>query len=312
MAGPKDKRKRKDKQNFGSNIVIGGSGNQAGPGGPGSDTYNPNLSAQNQLQAIVDNKQNLQNQAGTPAYADPTHKFYKFMQVPQGGQMTQAQQAIADFYGPSTANAYQQQIQNFIQSNPANMQVYKDSGLKGAGLNAFMTTFPEALAEKSMVMQGLKALTGVAENVYPAISDAFVKTKEATGEMINTGMSAADDALGKGVDFLQEATAPTVKEPKTFTVQSAPVASPLKGIPSILNTSTDTATTAQLNPNNNQLLNMILTPSTGEYLNTMGPFPQRDTRFMPLIGQQNFNQGGLASLNNPDYGMLMNASNFGF
>ena len=57
---------------------------------------------------------------------------------------------------------------------------------------------------------------------------------------------------------------------------------------------------------------MILTPSTGDYFNTMGPFPQRDTRFMPLIGQQNFNQGGLASLNNKDYGMLMNASNFGF
>ena len=106
MAGPKDKRKRKDKQNFGANVVIGGGGNQAGPGGPGSDTYNPNLSAQNQLQAIVDNKKNLQNQAGAPAYTQEGHKFYDFMKVPQGGQMTQAQQAIADFYGPSTPNAY--------------------------------------------------------------------------------------------------------------------------------------------------------------------------------------------------------------
>ena len=73
-------------------------GNQMGPGGPGANTYNPNQSAQNQLANIVANQQNLQNQAGTPAYAQQGHKFHDFMKVPQGGQMTQAQQAIADFY----------------------------------------------------------------------------------------------------------------------------------------------------------------------------------------------------------------------
>ena len=55
------------------------------------------------------------------------------------------------------------------------------------------------------------------------------------------------------------------------------------------------------------------------------PFPQKNMTFMPLIGQTledalnrkvfgpaPMNQGGLASLNNADYSMLMNASNFGF
>ena len=50
---------------FSSNIVSGytgsgsQSGNQMGPGGPGSDTYNPNLSSQNQLAAIVQTKKIL-------------------------------------------------------------------------------------------------------------------------------------------------------------------------------------------------------------------------------------------------------------
>lgn len=55
------------------------------------------------------------------------------------------------------------------------------------------------------------------------------------------------------------------------------------------------------------------------------PFPQKNMPFMPLIGQTPedalnrkvfgatpMNQGGLASLNNEDYNILMNASNFGF
>ena len=42
--------------------------------------------------------------------------------------MNSAQQAIYNFYASSTPNAYQQAINNFIQ-NPANMEVYKKSGL---------------------------------------------------------------------------------------------------------------------------------------------------------------------------------------
>ena len=320
-------------QNFGANVVIGGSGNQAGPGGPGSDTYNPNLSAQNQLQAIVDSKQDLQNQAGTPAYADPTHKFYKFMQVPQGGQPTQAQLAIADFYLPSTPNAYQQAIQNFIQSNPVNAQVFKERFPITASLNSLMQV-PEKILSKSPLVSAatgiLNALsnTGATQNAFASISDAYVQGKQMTEDVlgagmnaVNTGMSAADDALGKGVDIFQDAIAPTVKEPKFKGSQSTQVASPLSGIPSLLNTSTDTAGVERLFklPPGSGLgfgiydLNQIPPQNTGQTGNYLVRDPSIRTPFIKnqLTGM-NLNQGGLASLNNPDYGMLMNASNFGF
>ena len=50
-------------------------------------------------------------------------------------QMNEAQKVFADFYGSSTPNLFQQQLQDFITASPVNMQVYADSGLKGAGLN---------------------------------------------------------------------------------------------------------------------------------------------------------------------------------
>ena len=63
---------------------------------------------------------------------------------------------------------------------------------------------------------------------------------------------------------------------------------------------------------------------TGSYFDTSKGFPNINTAFMPVIGETpeqtfrratnraSFNQGGLASLNNPDYSRLMGASNFGF
>jgi len=63
---------------------------------------------------------------------------------------------------------------------------------------------------------------------------------------------------------------------------------------------------------------------TGSYFDTSRGFPNINTAFMPVIGETpeqtfaratnrvNFNEGGLASLNNPDYSRLMGASNFGF
>ena len=98
------------------------------PGGSGSTTsssYGQN-SAQNQLAAIVANKQNTQNQAGLSSInpnvvgdvfggADPNTIPYN--------QMNEAQKVFANFYGSSTPNLYQQQIQDFITASPENMQV---------------------------------------------------------------------------------------------------------------------------------------------------------------------------------------------
>jgi hypothetical protein len=282
------------------------SGNQMGPGGPGANTYNPNQSAQNQLAAIVANQQNLQNQAGTPAYAKKGHKFEKFMQVPQGGQMTQAQQAIADFYGPSTPNAYQQAINNFIQSNPANMQVYKDSGLKGAGLNAFMTTVPEAIASKSPIMKGIASVA----NVFNNLSNAYITGKKKAAAGIDKAMSTTESALNQGVDIFKNAIAEKPKQKgSTFKAQSTPGASPLGGIPSLLNTSTDTAGAERL---------FKLPPGSGfsfKGQDGFGNYLVNDPRIRSVAGPMtamNLNQGGLASLNNPEYQRLMSASNFGF
>lgn len=299
---------------FSSNIVTGytgsgsQSGNQMGPGGPGGDTYNPDLSSQNQLAAIVANKQNLVNQAGVPKYL--TNKFKNLFpggNIPYN-QMTEAQKSIANFYAGSTPNAYQQAINNFISSNPANMQVYKDSGLKGAGLNAFMTTAPEAIAEKSLFMQGLKSLAGVGENVFEQIGNAYKIGKEKAGDMMDAGADI----------FSSD---PVNQQGSTFTAQSVPVASPLSGIPSILNTSTDTplktpperifvlpggqiatlTTQVPYNPN-------LGYQTTGNYL-TMNPELERlQMKTLPT----GMAEGGLASLNNPDYSRLMGASNFGF
>ena len=104
--------------------------------------------AQNQLQNIVQDKNELQNQAGLPAYADPTHKFHDRMTDEKGNlipynQLDEAQKSIYDFYSSSTANAYQQELQNFITSSPINMAVYKSAFPIGGNFNAFMTTAPE-------------------------------------------------------------------------------------------------------------------------------------------------------------------------
>ena len=289
---------------------------------------------QNQLSNIVSNQQNLQNQSGQVQIAD---KFFKPGGVFEPGQqgmdpseMNSAQQAIYNFYAGSTPNAYQQQIQNFMDQSPAAMQVYKDSGLKGAGLNAFMTTVPEQLANKSLFMQGLKALTGVAENVFSPISNAYAKSKEVAGQMIDTGMQGlesgldvVDDALNIGgipqnvagkigdtKDAIADAfTNQTVVKPKTFTAFNRPAMSAIAGIPSLLNTSTDT-------PGVERLFKL----PTGSGFNFkgqdgLGNYLVNDPRIRSALGPMtamNLNQGGLASLNNADYSMLMNASNFGF
>jgi len=298
---------------------------------------------QNQLSNIVSNQQNLQNQSGQVQIAD---KFFKPGGVFEPGQqgmdpseMNSAQQAIYNFYAGSTPNAYQQQIQNFMDQSPAAMQVYKDSGLKGAGLNAFMTTVPAQLAEKSMIMQGLKALTGVAENVFPAISNAYTKSKEIAGQMIDTGMQGLEsgldvvddainiggipqnitDKIGSTKDAVKDAfTNQTVVKPKTFTAFNRPAMSAVAGIPSLLNTSTDTPGVERLF----KLPSNFKGDFSNQYFLGTGPGTEsfKDNYLVKnpallssnqLMGM-NLNQGGLASLDNPDYDMLMNASNFGF
>tara|TARA_R100001510_G_scaffold33028_1_gene29527 strand:- start:72 stop:1172 length:1101 start_codon:yes stop_codon:yes gene_type:complete len=361
--------------------------NQMGPGGPGGEFYvdtamkptvikpigggyvsNVNTSQQpqnnqqtnnkqtadpmltQQLKSIVSQKDVFQNLAGQPKYL--TNKFKHLF--PKGdipySEMTGQQKAIADFYQGTTPNAYQQQIQNFMMSSPAAAATYKDMFPIGGSINYAMTTMPEKIMEKTMLGQGLKALTGAAENVFPAISEAFVKSKEAVGKGVDktmktleSGLDFVDDAINIGgipqnitdkVGTIKDAIADAFTNqtvdpstgmkkyinPKTFTGQSYPIElpSPLVGIPSLLNTSTDTAGIERIF----KLPSNFKGDFSNQYFLGTGPGTEsfKDNYLVKnpalissdqLMGM-NLNQGGLASLNNPDYNMLMNASNFGF
>jgi len=261
--------------------------------------------------------------------------------------MTGQQRAIADFYAGSTPNAYQQAIQNFMDASPENMEAYKSSGLKGAGLNAFMTTVPEALAERSMLGQGLKAFTGLADNVFDKLGTAYSAGKEKVGDMMDAGADIfSPDTLGKpGDDFLnmsQEeydayrknklAQLPKDSKSDSSIYDYGNIPNPMMsrrqpfpgfrdGIPSLLNTSTDTAGIERLfklPPGSGTGFNIfdlsqIPPQSTGQTGNYLVRDPSIRTPFInnQLTGM-NLNQGGLASLDNANYQRLMNASNFGF
>ena len=151
---------------------------QGPPSGSGSTTstsYGQN-NAQQQLAAIVANKQENQNKRGLSSInesvvgqvfggADPN-------QIPYH-QMNEAQKVFANFYGSSTPNLYQQQIHDFITTSPENMQTYKDSGLKGAGLNAFMTTAPAAIASNTMFGNILKNLKSTPGKIKESLSGIY-------------------------------------------------------------------------------------------------------------------------------------------
>ena len=375
------------------------------------NTGNVVLTPAEELRNIVNQRSTLANQAGIPKYL--TNKFKHLF--PQGdvpyADMTGQQRAIADFYAGSTPNAYQQAIQNFMDASPENMDIYKKSGLKGAGLNAFMTTVPEALAERSLLGQGLKAFTGLAENVFDKLGTAYSAGKEKVGNMMDAGADIfSPDTLGKpGDDFLNmsQAEYDAYRKNKLAQLpkknQSAPGSNPLAGILSLntstdtvgnnfladmlanmnLNTSTGTSNAEVVSPTVEQSnkkrdskldykapffdLAYTLSPTVGDFRENlagtepyeqpvldfaMGRAPEiyktaletfknkypnqspldyvgmldrlQSTPNFPrtLMFNENFlpsaqtpvqfNNGGLASLNNRDYGMLMNASNFGF
>ena len=356
-------------------MAVGG--NQMGPGGPAGDQYedtkmdpvitkpfgsgytgsgsqagntgNNVLTPAEELKNIVNQRSILSNQAGLPKYLTNKFKYLFPKEDISYADMTGQQRAIADFYAGSTPNAYQQAIQNFMDASPENMEAYKSSGLKGAGLNAFMTTVPEALAERSLLGQGLKAFTGVAENVFDKLGTAYSAGKEKVGDMMDAGADIfSSDPLGKpGDDFRnmsqeeydayrKNKLAQLPKDstydlryydgniPDPMMSQRRPFSGFRDGIPSLLNTSTDTAGIERLfklppeymnsNPGFNIFdLSQIPPQRTGQTGNYLVRDPSIRTPFInnQLTGM-NLNQGGLASLDNANYQRLMNASNFGF
>ena len=121
-------------------------------------------SAVQELNNIVSNQANDENTAGNvvinPKFIKEGGVFEPDNMPDSYADMNEAQKAIYNFYASSTPNLYQQNIQDFISASPLNMEIYKNSGLKGAGLNAFMTTVPEKILGSSMFGQLAKSIAG--------------------------------------------------------------------------------------------------------------------------------------------------------
>lgn len=142
------------------------------------------INAASELKNIVDNKDNTANQQGIVSvpkkFIKPGGVFDPNDMPASYADMNEAQKSIFNFYASSTPNLYQQQINDFITASPLNMEVYKNSGLKGAGLNAFMTTMPEKLFKNSLV-----------GGIINAIASPFNKAKKA-GKKIAEDLSPLD------------------------------------------------------------------------------------------------------------------------
>jgi hypothetical protein len=137
--------------------------------------------AQNQLDNIVKNKDKLQTQAGiiniNPNVVGEVFKDYK-----PGDKLNSAQQVFADFYGSSTPNAYQQELQNFIKTSPIHREVFKQSGLTGANLNLAAIELPEKIASSTGVGalinamgKGKNKIKQVGSNIINALSSTDAK-----------------------------------------------------------------------------------------------------------------------------------------
>ena len=137
--------------------------------------------AQNQLQNIVKNKDKLQNQAGIPTI-NPNVVGEVFKDYKKGDKLNSAQQVFADFYGSSTPNAYQQELQNFIKTSPIHREVFKQSGLTGANLNLAAIELPEKIASSTGVGalinamgKGKNKIKQVGSNIINALSSTDAK-----------------------------------------------------------------------------------------------------------------------------------------
>ena len=78
--------------------------------------------ANDQIDKLISNKDNLQNQAGNVVINSKFDNIMKGETNPN--KMNSAQKALYDFYNTGT-NAYQQEMQKIIDSNPSAAQAYK-------------------------------------------------------------------------------------------------------------------------------------------------------------------------------------------
>lgn len=256
------------------------------------------------------------------------------------GKINAAAQAMLDFYDDGRDD-YQREFNNLRTSSQPMMDAYArkfpltDFAMK-AGPIAFgaMTGIPVSALQAGF--DRTKQGAGLGLDSLRKAGQFLKKGIDVGASAIDKGMNVADDALynitdaieyetpigalvsgdlkDDAIDIFQDAIAKR-EEPSTFTPQNVP--GPGGGVDfrdnfNSLNTSADTPESELLfrvpgMPGYMVQKNPDLGPTSAfTDVNNFVDLPNSPGTFV------RFNEGGLASLNNRDYGMLMGASNFGF
>jgi len=270
---------------------------------------------------------------------------------PKTGRPNSAAQAMLNFYDDGR-NDYSRGLNSLRTSSQPMMNAYarkfplENFAMKmGPTIAGAMTGIPFGLLEegfnktrqgagvgldallrgKDFLVSGIDKGMSALEGGLDRLSGDTGKMIQDTGEIIrNTGEDAVDIFKNTGedaIDIFQKAIAKR-EEPSTFTAEN--ILGPGGGDNFIsLNTSTDTPGTERIfklprnfpGDFNNQYFTDIPDDSLRDnYLvrNLQDPYYANSQQPGTGLYAMNLNQGGLASLNNQDYGMLMSASNFGF
>ena len=260
------------------------------------------------------------------------------------GRINAAAQAMLDFYNDGRSD-YSRGLNSLRTSSQPMMDAYarrfpiSNFAMEmGPTIMGAITGIPFGLIEKgfdatkrgfdfakSGAGQGLDSLVSGIDKGLSAVEGGLDRLSGNTGEMIqdtgeiirNTGTDAVDVFKNTGedaIDIFQKAIAQR-EDDNTFTPQNVP--GPGGGVDfrdnfNSLNTSADTPESELLfkipgMPGYMVQKNSDLGPTSA--FTDANKFVDLPNRFGTFV---KFNEGGLASLNNQDYGMLMGASNFGF
>jgi hypothetical protein len=307
--------------------------------------------ADRRLDNFIKSNQNLKNQSTIGSIlstvSDKPQRFSKdnesrraFIErqiANNDGRINAAAQAMLDFYNDGR-NDYSRGLNSLRTSSPAMMDAYArkfpvENFAMQAGPMAFgaMTGIPVSLLQAGFdktrqgaglgldsLRRGGDFLVKGIDKGMSALESGLDRLSGDTGEMIqdtgeivrNTGTDLKDDAI----DIFQDAIAKR-EDDNTFTPQNVP--GPGGGFDfrdnfNSLNTSADTPESELLfkipgMPGYMVQKNPDLGPTSA--FTDVNKFVDLPNRFGTFV---RFNEGGLASLNNPDYSRLMGASNFGF
>ena len=171
---------------FGSNKTVS-------PSSSNNNNYNSYLEASgtgnqianDQINTLIANKDNLQNQAGTVTVNPKFNDFIKNNTV--NGVPNSAAQAIINQYDDGT-NAYQQQMQGIINSNPSAAAAYAER----FPVTNFLKTMGPNIAGGGLFPGG------------GLIMSAFNKAKEAGSGFLNAvPTGAATEVIDRGFDFIK-------------------------------------------------------------------------------------------------------------